>query len=189
MIKPNPQLFLGCPAELRRYIADLEQQVKTADERTVAAIQHQQALHQQLKQSSLDPHCAFASSTMCGNALTPQQNGGFPTEQCNYVKHQSSQPDLHHMFIEQNLERRTEPRQPLEFRTKPMVEGGFYNSFGAEATPEQIAEQKSKPVTSFDWELLQAMNHLTTAIGCTDDVRAVQLTAALNIVKGASADD
>ncbi|WNO60427.1 hypothetical protein [Rheinheimera sp. MMS21-TC3] len=108
------------------------------------------------RKTGLKDNSTATEYAMCCNALTPQQNGGFPTEQCNYVKHQSSQPDIYRMLTEQNPEQRTEHR---------------------------------KPVTSFDWELLQAMNHLTAAISCTDDVRAAQLTAALNIIKGVSADD
>lgn len=79
--------------------------------------------------------------------------------------------NIYRMIRDQNPERRSEPR----------LEDDLYN--------RPTEDTCSKPATSFDWELLQAMNHLTTAISCTDDVRAMQLTAALNIVNGVSADD
>ena len=93
------------------------------------------------------PLCACTSCI----PLTPQQNSGFPTEHCEQVKHQSSQPDIYRMITEQNPDRRTEHR---------------------------------KPVTSFDWELQQALIHLQNAISVTDSRRAHLLQAAVQITKG-----
>lgn len=94
-----------------------------------------------------------------------------------------SQPDIYRMITEQNADRRNGQfkSEAEQKANEAWLEANFY-----ERPPEDVS---SKPATSFDWELLQAMNHLTTAISCTDDVRAMQLTAALNIVKGVSADD
>lgn len=109
----------------------------------------------------------------------------YPNCDCSRTE-MCSQPNLHQMITEQNPERRKEPRKPLELRAKPMVEGGFYNSAGVEATPEQIAEQRNrKPVTSLDWELLQAIQHLQNAISVTDHKRGHLLQAAMMITKGA----
>jgi len=94
------------------------------------------------------PLCACASCI----PMTPQQNGGFPTERCEQVKHSERiQHDLHQMIIDQNPERRTEHR---------------------------------KPVTSFDWELQQALIHLQNAISVTDSRRAHLLQAAVQVTKG-----
>lgn len=49
--------------------------------------------------------------------------------------------------------------------------------------PERRSEQR-KPVTSFDWELTQALNHLQNAITVTSADRAHKLLAAKNIIKG-----
>lgn len=97
--------------------------------------------------------------------------------------------DIHQMIIDQNPERRSKPRQPLALRTEPMVEGGFYNSAGVEATPLQIAEQRRKPVTSLDWELQQALIHLQNAISVTDSHRAHLLTSCKQIIKGVRESD
>lgn len=106
------------------------------------------------------PHCLCSNPTsFCAalGRLTPQQNGGFPTEHCNDVKHsQGSQPNLYQMITEQNPERRSEQR---------------------------------KPVTSFDWELTQALNHLQNAISVTDSASAHKLIADKNIIKGVRESD
>jgi hypothetical protein len=46
-----------------------------------------------------------------------------------------------------------------------------------------------KPVTSFDWELAQAIIHLKNAISVTDSHRAHLLQTALNITKGVRESD
>lgn len=57
-----------------------------------------------------------------------------------------------------------------------------------EQNPEQRTEHR-KPVTSFDWELQQALIHLQNAISVTDSRRAHLLQAAVSIVKGVRESD
>jgi hypothetical protein len=52
-----------------------------------------------------------------------------------------------------------------------------------EQNPERRTEHR-KPVTSFDWELQQALIHLQNAISVTDSRRGHLLQAAVSITKG-----
>lgn len=45
-------------------------------------------------------------------------------------------------------------------------------------------QAKDEAATGFDWELLQAINHLQRAISVTDNQRAHLLVAAKNIIQG-----
>lgn len=45
-------------------------------------------------------------------------------------------------------------------------------------------QEKDELATGFDWELLQAINHLQKAISVTDNHRAHALLSASQIIKG-----
>lgn len=114
------------------------------------------------------PNCACANPAMCGNVLTPKQNGGFPTEQCEQIKHaQRVQHDIYRMAVEQG--------------------GGEVrrNNDVLDAVSYQSPQPGNRtPATNLDWEITQAIIHLKNAASVTDSNRAHLLLSAVQIAKG-----
>lgn len=49
---------------------------------------------------------------------------------------------------------------------------------------KQQYQAKDEVATGFDWELVQAINHLQAAISVTDNQRAHLLLSAVQVIKG-----
>ncbi|MBV2128179.1 hypothetical protein [Arsukibacterium indicum] len=199
MNKPNPALIRGCPAEVRRYIADLEQQVKTADERTIAAIQYERSIRhhpdvaafkaqlegltaeqiKKLRQSMLKKAEAMQAESQKRHAKRQDERQQRINHALRAMK--NATPCTRVLVADDILDDVIQQHAAITALEQAETQRQVVTIMASDAYGE---EKHRQPVTSLDWELLQAINHLQNAISVTDSKRGHLLQAAMMIAKG-----